>query len=384
MDKNGDGESAVGELKYPALHETLKEGLEEVWVPCVGYEEVYEVSNFGKVRSKNPAARWKHVGQLRADINTLGYKRVCLSMNNIKRNHSVHTLVCNSFHINPNPTHLKTVEHHDSDPSNNQLNNLLFASQKYQNQRCNKKESQTSHAPKESRAVHMLDLTDDHVVMTHASMSDAKTWLRRHGGWPSASVSHISECAKGDANTAYGYKWRFVDVIVNLPGEVWKEVPREVLPSPKDGPYLASTEGRIQNKHGKLVHGCMSAKYLCVGNVRWNRIIAHTFCENDDPAQKTIVKHCNNIPIDNRAANLEWGTPRENTRDAVRDGLIDRTNVSQKVKAIHTVTGEERVFARVKDTAAEFGICTRTVWLRLNDGKVQKGTQYRFERVTTD
>lgn len=374
----GETEVAVGQLRYPELFDALEAG-EEVWVPCAfGYEKEYDVSSWGRVRSKHQ----RNKGNIRMNTtDTLGYQSVGLSMQGQQKSYMVHRLVRYSFYTNPNPEYLKTVEHDDDNPSNNRLNNLLFASTWYQNQRCNKRADYKSNGPKQSRAVEMLDLDDGHVIMTHDSMSHAMLWLREHGGWPSATVSHISECANGETETMYGRGWRFAEVIVDLPGEVWKPVSQSLLSSPRDGPYLASTEGRIQNKHGKRVHGCMQGEYLKVGNVAWNRVIAFTFCENDDPVQKVVVKHLNNNKIDNRACNLVWDTELENTRDAVKDGLVDRTNVSQKVKAVNSQTGEERIFARIKDTAPAFNVSTRTIWLRLNDGKALRKTHWRVERI---
>lgn len=46
---------------------------------------------------------------------------------------------------------------------------------------------------------------------------------------------------------------------------------------------------------------------------RMHRLVAQAFCINDDPKSKTQVNHLNENKQDNRAENLEWVTPRENT-----------------------------------------------------------------------
>lgn len=45
---------------------------------------------------------------------------------------------------------------------------------------------------------------------------------------------------------------------------------------------------------------------------RLHRLVARTFCVNDDPEHKTMVNHKNENKQDNRAENLEWCTARYN------------------------------------------------------------------------
>jgi hypothetical protein len=46
---------------------------------------------------------------------------------------------------------------------------------------------------------------------------------------------------------------------------------------------------------------------------RVHRLVAAAFCMNDDPVHKTQVNHLNENKLDNRASNLCWATPQENT-----------------------------------------------------------------------
>lgn len=46
---------------------------------------------------------------------------------------------------------------------------------------------------------------------------------------------------------------------------------------------------------------------------RIHRLVAQAFCANDDPIHKNQVNHINENKLDNRADNLEWVTPKQNT-----------------------------------------------------------------------
>lgn len=106
----------------------------EEWRSIEGYEGLYEVSSYGRVRSLD-----------RYEINNLGYKRLLkgkilspgikkdgyfiVSLKN--KNFRVHRLVAQAFI--PNPEGLPQVNHKDEDKSNNNVDNLEWCDSKYNN-----------------------------------------------------------------------------------------------------------------------------------------------------------------------------------------------------------------------------------------------------------
>ncbi len=113
---------------------------EEIWKDVVGYENKYQVSNLGRVRSldrfiKNTGsfgdAKFVRIkGKLLKPRTSkskglkTGYYRVLLS----GKNYCIHKLVANAFI--PNPLKKPQVDHIDCDISNNKVENLKWVTQK--------------------------------------------------------------------------------------------------------------------------------------------------------------------------------------------------------------------------------------------------------------
>ncbi|MDT3429186.1 hypothetical protein J2Z22_004786 [Paenibacillus forsythiae] len=99
----------------------------EEWLPVVGYEGLYEVSNLGRVkRLSNSATRKEKM--LKPQIQRDGYQRVTLYKKGQKKRKAIHRLVAIAFI--PNPENKEQVNHLDADKLNNKLANLQWATRK--------------------------------------------------------------------------------------------------------------------------------------------------------------------------------------------------------------------------------------------------------------
>ena len=98
--------------------------MSEQWLPVIGHEGYYEVSNLGNVRS----VRYDHNGQLiysrllKPAVKQRGYLGVVLCKQSVTTNHLVHRLVATAFI--PNPDNLPEVNHKDGNKLNAVVTNL--------------------------------------------------------------------------------------------------------------------------------------------------------------------------------------------------------------------------------------------------------------------
>lgn len=92
----------------------------EVWLPVVGYELFYDISNWGTVRSKFDFHHYK-AGRLRSGHPAPnGYYRIALK----GKWFSIHSLVAEAF-IGPRPKDHQ-VNHKDGNKTNNRFDNLEY------------------------------------------------------------------------------------------------------------------------------------------------------------------------------------------------------------------------------------------------------------------
>lgn len=105
--------------------------MEEVWKDVKGYEGLYMVSSFGRVKSLDriDSMGRKRFGRfLKCTPSKFGYPRVSLVKDGRPQYISVHRLVAINFI--PNPSHKPEVNHIDANKNNNCVNNLEWVTPK--------------------------------------------------------------------------------------------------------------------------------------------------------------------------------------------------------------------------------------------------------------
>lgn len=184
--------------------------MEEIWKPIKGYEDRYQVSNFGRVRSKDmvlpcvvngiETTRVRRGVIRKSHIGHTGYHYILLRGGDKAKNCRVHRLVAEAFV--PNPDNLPEVNHKDENKSNNRADNLEWCSSSYNH--CYGTTIERA-AAKIRRKV--LQIGENGEVIHEY---DSVTAAAKAVGVSSSLISKYCLNLK-DYVTAKGYRWRYPD-----------------------------------------------------------------------------------------------------------------------------------------------------------------------------
>lgn len=102
----------------------------EIWLPVVGYEGLYEVSNMGRIKAlyrewysgKEGCTLRSKEECIISQQNSRGYKRIVLTRGGVQKFKSVHRVVAMAFI--PNPEGLPEINHKNGVKSDNQVENF--------------------------------------------------------------------------------------------------------------------------------------------------------------------------------------------------------------------------------------------------------------------
>lgn len=107
--------------------------VEEQWKDIAGYENKYQVSNFGNVRSlifnNHTTNNKKRIKILKPAKDSVGYLSVRLCKDGKPKTFRIHNLVAQAFLINEN--NYKVINHIDGDKLNNRVDNLEWCTYKW-------------------------------------------------------------------------------------------------------------------------------------------------------------------------------------------------------------------------------------------------------------
>lgn len=156
----------------------------EVWKDIDGYGGLYQVSNFGNVKSMNYRGLGR-AGLMTKSINAQGYEVVGINGKIV----TVHRLVAKAFVDNPKG--YPQVNHKDEDKTNNRANNLEWCTQDY---------NMHYGTAIERRNKPVIAMTKDGNIERYPSVKEASEAM-------GVNVNTLIHALKGRTYTCKGRKW---------------------------------------------------------------------------------------------------------------------------------------------------------------------------------
>ena len=168
--------------------------LNEIWKPINGYEGLYEVSDFGRVKSL--ANKFTRKEKILKSSNNSYYSAVALCGGEKLKLFRIHRLVAEAFISNPK--NKKTVNHKDGNKTNNFWKNLEWATAKENMQHAFKTGLSNNDFCKKS----VVQIKNGKTVKIWESATEAGRNLKIHR-------CNISACCRAEQKIAGGFQWRF-------------------------------------------------------------------------------------------------------------------------------------------------------------------------------
>ena len=183
--------------------------MEEEWRTIEEFKGLYEVSNYGRVRSLDRYAKIGGGGYRLAKGKIMkigkypnGYSMINFRNGDVRVSRLVHRLVAQAFI--PNPDELPEVNHKDENINNNMVDNLEWCTSKYnanygsRNQRCYEGNR------KYFKPVYQIDKDCGMIIRWWDSIADASRKL-------GLDETLIGRVCKRKGQTAGGFYWRYAD-----------------------------------------------------------------------------------------------------------------------------------------------------------------------------
>lgn len=206
--------------------------MQEIWKDIKGYEDKYQISNLGNIKTikewagNKYSSKYKKCNKLIKPIkDSGGYYCVFLWKNSKGKTHRIHRLVAETFI--PNPEKLPCINHKDGNKQNNCINNLEWCTYKYnsneairlglsnpiEGKNLKRWNGKFGKEHNKSKKIRQINKETNKTIAIFDSINDA---YRKTG----ISPSNISTCCRKQINfkngkswicrTAGGYKWEFI------------------------------------------------------------------------------------------------------------------------------------------------------------------------------
>ena len=298
--------------------------MEEIWKQIPNFSNYY-ASTYGKIKNKKD--------KIISSQPNHGYLRVSITNDNGKRiSVHVHRLIGLTFI--PNPENKETINHKNHNKTDNNVNNLEWASMTEQNH--HKKPIPKDVLSKgQNKEIWRVNIKTGEKIEKYSSAKEASLWLFNNKYTQSKNAlsrgcPSISKVANKlpKYESAFTFGWEWDNEKENLYDEIWKVINPDFINESQN--YQVSNYGRIKTSRNRISEGHKADGngyiYIRIQDKKYgiHRLVAYMFIENDDPENKIIVHHKDDNPSNNHMSNLEWTTSSQNTQYSADTGKLSK------------------------------------------------------------
>lgn len=178
--------------------------MEEIWKDIKGYENLYQVSNTGKVKrlshkryDRNQILKERIVKITYPKNNWYPYLSLCKNGKAINKN--IHRLVAEAFI--PNPNNFPIINHIDGNKQNNSISNLEWCTY--------------SHNNREAHKIGLNKGTAKTTLQFDKKGNLIKEWFSTRKAEKELKIANgkVSDCCIGKRKTAGGFVWKYKEII---------------------------------------------------------------------------------------------------------------------------------------------------------------------------
>ena len=222
-------------IKLGIKTEIKNNDVEEIWKDIKGYEGLYQVSNFGKIKSLSKNNHnYGENGKILKGINNKGYLRVGLSKNGKAKQYPIHRIVAETFI--DNVYNLPCVNHIDENKMNNRADNLEWCSVEYNNNYGNRnKKISINQRYANNKPIKCLETGQIFISLNECAR---KLNIKPPNIWASMNNYNRTKKAKG-----YTFKYIELEEIINE---------RDLLKEQLD--YVVNEYGATIEKQDKIIN----------------------------------------------------------------------------------------------------------------------------------
>lgn len=179
----------------------------EIWKDIEGYENLYQVSSEGRIKSLNYLKTGKEK-ILKGGKYGSGYLKVKLFKDGKGKNYAIHRLVAQAFI--ENPENKPCIDHINTDKTDNRVKNLRWVNQKENMnnplssiKQHNRFYGKIGYKMPASKTVVQLDKNGEIIKLWLCAMDAV-----REGNF---TQEHISSCCRGKIKSHKGYRWQYLE-----------------------------------------------------------------------------------------------------------------------------------------------------------------------------